>query len=191
MNKTTDSLTDDEVRQITLLIETLDRSTLDFLQIDAGGVKVTISKGAAGLAAALPASAVSVAAAAAPAPRAPSSPVAAPPPAAAAPTAPTVAPSESVDQQGTVIIPAPLMGRFYPLPEPGAAPFVTVGSEVEEDTVVGLIEVMKLFNTVHAGVRGTITEICAPANEFIEYGTPLFRVRPAAAGAAAGKGAAA
>lgn len=190
MNKTTDSLTDDEVRQITLLIETLDRSTLDFLQIDAGGVKVTISKGGAGLSAALPASAVSVAAAAAPAPRAPSSPAAAPPPAAAAPTAPTaptVAPSQSVDQQGTVIIPAPLMGRFYPLPEPGAAPFVTVGSEVEEDTVVGLIEVMKLFNTVHAGVRGTITEICAPANEFIEYGTPLFRVRPAAAGA--GKGA--
>lgn len=190
MNKTTDSLTDDEVRQITLLIETLDRSTLDFLQIDAGGVKVTISKGGAGLSAALPASAVSVAAATAPAPRAPSSPAAAPPPAAAAPTAPTaptVAPSQSVDQQGTVIIPAPLMGRFYPLPEPGAAPFVTVGSEVEEDTVVGLIEVMKLFNTVHAGVRGTITEICAPANEFIEYGTPLFRVRPAAAGA--GKGA--
>ena len=192
MNKTTDSLTDEEVRQISLLIETLDRSTLDFLQIDAGGVKVTISKGGAGLSAALPASAVSVAAAAAPAPRAPSSPAAAPPPAAAAPTAPTaptVAPSQSVDQQGTVIIPAPLMGRFYPLPEPGAAPYVTVGSEVEEDTVVGLIEVMKLFNAVHAGVRGTITEICAPANEFIEYGTPLFRVRPAGAGA--GKGASA
>ena len=69
------------------------------------------------------------------------------------------------------------MGRFYPQPEPGAPPFVTVGAEVVEDTVVGLIEVMKLFNTVQAGVRGTITEICAPAGEFLEYGTVLFRVR--------------
>ena len=56
---------------------------------------------------------------------------------------------------------------------------------MQEDTVVGLIEVMKLFNTVQAGVRGTITEICAPEGEFLEYGTTLFRVRLADGGAAA------
>ncbi len=179
MDRTIDGLTDDEVRQISLLIETLDRSTLDFLQIDAGSVKVTISKGGAGLSSSQPAPLSSVAAAAATAPRAPSSPAATPP-------AATPAPSQPVDQQGTVVIPAPLMGRFYPQPEPGAPPFVTVGSEIEEDTVVGLIEVMKLFNTVQAGVRGTITEICAPAGEFLEYGTALFRVRLASAGAAKG-----
>ena len=69
------------------------------------------------------------------------------------------------------------MGRFYPRPEPGAELYVSVGSEVQEDTVVGLIEVMKLFNTVQAGVRGVITEVCAPEGEFLEYGSPLFRVR--------------
>ena len=184
MNNTTDSLTDSEVRQISLLIETLDRSTLDFLQIDAGGVKVTISKGGAGLSAlaptlaAAPAPVAAVAYAPATAARPPVAPAAAKAPA-AAPT-----PVAAEDQSGSGVIAAPLMGRFYPRPEPGAPAFVLVGSEVQEDTVVGLIEVMKLFNTVQAGVRGTITEICAPEGEFLEYGTTLFRVRLADGAAA-------
>ena len=185
MNNTTDSLTDSEVRQIALLIETLDRSTLDFLQIDAGGVKVTISKGGAGLSAlaptlaAAPAPVAAVAYAPATAARPPVAPAAAKAPV-AAPT-----PVAAEDPSGSGVIAAPLMGRFYPRPEPGAPAFVLVGSEVQEDTVVGLIEVMKLFNTVQAGVRGTITEICAPEGEFLEYGTTLFRVRLADGGAAA------
>ena len=187
MNNTTDSLTDSEVRQISLLIETLDRSTLDFLQIDAGGVKVTISKGGAGLSALTPAAAVPAAAPAlvAAAAYAPAT-VARPPVAPAAAKAPAAAPTPMVvaEQAGTVVIAAPLMGRFYPRPEPGAPAFVLVGSEVQEDTVVGLIEVMKLFHTVQADVCGTITEICAPEGEFLEYGTTLFRVRLADGGAA-------
>ena len=188
MNTTTDSLTDSEVRQIALLIETLDRSTLDFLQIDAGGVKVTISKGGAGLSALAPAAATLAAApapvaAAAHAPASAARPPVAPAAAKAAAAAPT--PVAAEDQSGSGVIAAPLMGRFYPRPEPGAPAFVLVGSEVQEDTVVGLIEVMKLFNTVQAGVRGTITEICAPEGEFLEYGTTLFRVRLADGGAAA------
>ena len=187
MNNTTDSLTDSEVRQIALLIETLDRSTLDFLQIDAGGVKVTISKGGAGLSALAPAAALAAApasvAAAAYAPATAERPPVAPAAAKAPAAAPT--PVAAEDQSGSGVIAAPLMGRFYPRPEPGAPAFVLVGSEVQEDTVVGLIEVMKLFNTVQAGVRGTITEICAPEGEFLEYGTTLFRVRLAGGGAAA------
>jgi acetyl-CoA carboxylase biotin carboxyl carrier protein len=71
-----------------------------------------------------------------------------------------------------------LLGRFYSQPEPGAAPFVTVGSDVNEDTTVGLIEVMKTFNAVRAGVSGTVTEICAQDAELVEYGQVLLRVRP-------------
>ena len=56
---------------------------------------------------------------------------------------------------------SPLLGTFYRAPKPGAAPFVEVGSQVEEDTIVGIIEVMKLMNTVRAGVRGTVAEILA------------------------------
>ena len=56
---------------------------------------------------------------------------------------------------------APLLGTFYRAPKPGAPPFVEVGARVEEDTIVGIIEVMKLMNTVRAGVRGTVAEILA------------------------------
>lgn len=178
MNQPNEALTDAEVHRISQLIESLDRSTLDYLQVDTGDVKVTISKGGAGLplmtatAPALPPAAVAAPTSSA----APAAPAATAPPAATGAAPLARAPSQDV--AGTVVIPAPLMGRFYPRPEPGAAPFVSVGSEVQEDTVVGLIEVMKLFNTVQAGVRGVITEICAPEGEFLEYETPLFRVRP-------------
>jgi acetyl-CoA carboxylase biotin carboxyl carrier protein len=71
------------------------------------------------------------------------------------------------------------MGMFYPQPEPGSPPFVAVGTEVKEDTTVCLIEVMKTFNAVTAGVKGVITEICAESAQMVEYGQVLFRVRPA------------
>lgn len=175
MNQPNEALTDQEVHRISQLIESLDRSTLDYLQVDTGGVKITISKGGAGLPAmaspAAPATAPAASFAAAPA--ATPVPVPIPAPRIAAPPAQAGA----ADTSGTVVIPAPLMGRFYPRPEPGAELYVSVGSEVQEDTVVGLIEVMKLFNTVQAGVRGVITEVCAPEGEFLEYGSPLFRVR--------------
>ena len=70
------------------------------------------------------------------------------------------------------------MGRFYAKPEPGAAPFVTLGAKVDADASVGLIEVMKVFNSVRAGVSGIITEICVQDAQFIEYGQILFRIRP-------------
>ena len=175
-----DSLSDDEVRQIALLVETLDRSNFDFLQLDVGNLKVTIGKGSAP-----PATAVG----AAPGMPAASSAVA-PPPAAAsnAAVAAAAAPNPSEQavrnegsaQDGTVAIVTPMMGRFYAKPEPGAAPFVSVGAEVNADTTVGLVEVMKVFTAVRAGVSGVITEICVQDAEFIEYGHVLFRVRPAA-----------
>ena len=168
MNQPKEALTDQEVHRISQLIESLDRSTLDYLQVDTGGVKVTISKGGAGLPAmASPAASFAAAPAATPVP--------APTPAPRIAALPAQA--GAANTPGTVVIPAPLMGRFYPRPEPGAELYVSVGSEVQEDTVVGLIEVMKLFNTVQAGVRGVITEVCAPEGEFLEYGSPLFRVR--------------
>jgi acetyl-CoA carboxylase biotin carboxyl carrier protein len=69
-------------------------------------------------------------------------------------------------------------GRFYAQPEPGTAPFVALGAMAREDTMVALIEVMKVFNTVPAGVSGVVTEICVQDAEIIEYGQVMFRVRP-------------
>ena len=75
---------------------------------------------------------------------------------------------------------SPLLGTFYRAPKPGAQPFVDIGSPVEENTVVAIIEVMKLMNTVRAGVRGTVTEILLDDGALAEFGQPLLRVRKAA-----------
>jgi acetyl-CoA carboxylase biotin carboxyl carrier protein len=73
----------------------------------------------------------------------------------------------------------PLLGTFYRAPKPGAAPFVEVGSTVEPDTVVGIIETMKMMSTVYAGVTGTIVEICLADAQFAEPDTPLMLVEVA------------
>ena len=71
---------------------------------------------------------------------------------------------------------APMLGTFYRAQAPGAAPFVDVGTRVEPDTVVCLIEVMKMMNSVPAGVAGTIVEVCAENAQLVEHGAPLFQV---------------
>ncbi len=76
-------------------------------------------------------------------------------------------------------VPAPLLGTFYRAPKPGAPPFIEVGSVVAEDTVIGIIEVMKLMNSVRAGVSGTVIEILAQDGALVEYGETLLRVRKA------------
>ena len=71
---------------------------------------------------------------------------------------------------------APLLGIFYRSPLPGAAPYVEVGSVLEEDTVIGIIEVMKLMNSVRAEVRGTVVEILVADGSAVEQGQVLLRV---------------
>ena len=75
------------------------------------------------------------------------------------PTPPSAAAAASDGAAATIA--APMLGIFYRAPAPGATPFVDVGARVERDTVVGLIEVMKMMNAVPAGVAGTIVEVCA------------------------------
>ena len=79
---------------------------------------------------------------------------------------------------GEVAITASMIGRFYSQPEPGAAAYVSVGATVREDSTVGLVEAMKMFNAVHAGVNGVITRICVQDAALVEYGQVLFHVRP-------------
>lgn len=170
MNKDSWDLSEDEVRQVSRIIETLNQSTFDFLQIELGALKLTLSKGQAQTAGTVRA----MAANSAPAATHAAEPAVARPAAAAA----EAGAPEAVQENGTLTIVAPLVGRFYLQPEPGAPPFVTVGSEVSDDTTVGLIEVMKTFNAVHAGVTGMITEICAQDTALVEYGQILFRAQP-------------
>jgi acetyl-CoA carboxylase biotin carboxyl carrier protein len=84
-------------------------------------------------------------------------------------------------QDGLVPIKAPLLGTVYRRPSPEAPPYVDMGSFVKEDDTVCLIEVMKVFTAVKAGVRGHITEVLIETNEMVEYGQPLFMVKPGTA----------
>ena len=76
-----------------------------------------------------------------------------------------------------VAVRAPLPGTFYRAPRPGAAPFVEVGSRVEADTVIGIVETMKLMNSVHAGVAGVVAGFCVANAEFAAQGAALVRIR--------------
>jgi acetyl-CoA carboxylase biotin carboxyl carrier protein len=79
----------------------------------------------------------------------------------------------------SIAVPAPLLGTFYHAPKPGDDPFIQVGDPVTPDTVIGIIEVMKLMNSVTADVAGVVTEVVAPNGELVEFGDTLIRVGPA------------
>ena len=122
----------------------------------------------------------------APAPLPPASPPA--PPGPEAPDRDASAPDEAAgtgeggDGGGEVsgelvAVRAPLPGTFYRAPRPGAAPFVEVGSRVSAETVIGIVETMKLMNSVPAGAAGTVAEFCVGNAEFAAQGATLLRIR--------------
>ena len=77
---------------------------------------------------------------------------------------------------GVLTIKAPMLGTFYRAPKPGASPFVEVGQVVDEDDTVCVIEVMKLFSTIKAGVQGRIVNVLAEDSQMVEFNQPLFLV---------------
>jgi acetyl-CoA carboxylase biotin carboxyl carrier protein len=79
---------------------------------------------------------------------------------------------------GLVAVTAPLPGTFYRAPRPGADPFVREGDAVAPDTVVAIVETMKLMNSVHAGTAGRVARICADNGEFTPLGTTLLLIEP-------------
>jgi acetyl-CoA carboxylase biotin carboxyl carrier protein len=91
--------------------------------------------------------------------------------------------SEAVEpaepREGGVTISSPMIGVFYRAEAPGKEPFVDVGSRVEPDTIVCIIEAMKMMNSVPAGVAGTVVQICCENAEAVEYDAALFRIEPA------------
>jgi acetyl-CoA carboxylase biotin carboxyl carrier protein len=80
---------------------------------------------------------------------------------------------------GLAAVTAPLPGTFYRAPRPGADPFVQVGDSVSPDTVVAIIETMKLMNPVHAGTSGRVARIALENGDFAPIGTTLMLIEPA------------
>ena len=85
--------------------------------------------------------------------------------------------ADEVDEKELIEITAPMVGTFYSAAEPGAEPFVKVGSKIDADSVICILEAMKLFTEVEADVSGEIVEILAKDGDLVEYGQPLFSVK--------------
>ena len=91
--------------------------------------------------------------------------------------------------EGLVAVHPPLLGTFYRAPKPGAPAFVDVGDEVDVDTVVGIVETMKMMTPVHAGVRGSVVEFRTGDGDFAEQDAVLLVVDPGSGSAGLGEGA--
>jgi acetyl-CoA carboxylase biotin carboxyl carrier protein len=105
--------------------------------------------------------------------------MAAPAPVAAAPAAPAgAAPAAKDADAGLIKIESPMVGTFYASPGPDKPPFITAGASVGPETVVCLVEAMKIFNEIKAGCSGTIERILVKSGDPVEFGQPLFLVKP-------------
>ncbi|WP_407493053.1 acetyl-CoA carboxylase biotin carboxyl carrier protein [Pseudooceanicola sp. MF1-13] len=145
------------------ILRLIDSSDFDELRLETGDLKLELRRRGAGASApATPQPAPAAAPAAAPASK-PAQDVAAP----------------VVASGGGSEVPSPMLGTFYRASKPGADPFIQVGDMVSEDTVIGIIEVMKLMNQVTAGVAGIVTDIVAQDGKLVEHGQALIRVQPA------------
>lgn len=162
------TLTARDIAEITRLLED---SSFDELDLEIDGLKIHLKRGGAAWPTPTPA----------PAPAQAATPAAAAKPA-TAPAAPGLvavrngAAGATVNDPTLIAVRAPLLGTFYRAPRPGEPPFIEVGASVEPDTTVGIIEVMKLMNTVSAGTRGVVREICASDGNLVEYGETLLRI---------------
>ncbi len=145
-----------ELRRLVLLMRANDLSEVE---IEEEGKRVRVVRGLSGYVAAAPSAAW-------PAPSS-ASPPAAPGPAAAEPK----------EKRG-IEIPSPMVGTFYRSPSPDASPFVEVGDRITKDTTVCIVEAMKVMNEIKAEAEGEILEILVQNGEPVEFGQPLFLVRP-------------
>ena len=163
------SLTAADVAEILRLLE---QSSFDELNLEINGMKLSLKRGAAAAGGVRGASALAGADAGAAGVSAARDSGAAGGGANATSAGPARATDPNIHD-----VPSPLLGTFYRSPKPGAPPFVEVGSPVSEETIVGIIEVMKLMNTVRAGARGTVTEILPADGTLVEYDQPILRIR--------------
>lgn len=165
------AISEDEVRQILKLLE---ESSFDFMHLEVDDLKLTVSKGGY-----LPAAPNKNTAEASYETKASEAPVMH---AGGIRDDQAQGDVEAGHEKGLVPIKASMVGTFYTTPEPGAPPFVNMGGQVDEDTTVGLIEVMKVFTAVKSGVRGFVVEISIQNGQFVEYGRTLFLVKPESSG---------
>ncbi|EKZ0824561.1 acetyl-CoA carboxylase biotin carboxyl carrier protein [Listeria monocytogenes] len=148
----------DEIKQ---LIELIDESTLDEFELETKDSKILLKKNKTVVAAAVQEAPIAITQA----------------PAQAAPVAQTQAEANTTEDASLEVITSPMVGTFYASASPEDANFVSVGSKVSAQSVVCIVEAMKLFNEITADIDGEIAEILVSSGELVEFGQPLFKVR--------------
>ncbi|HEX6900467.1 MAG TPA: acetyl-CoA carboxylase biotin carboxyl carrier protein [Thermoanaerobaculia bacterium] len=161
--------------QIKELIELIARNRLQGLELERSGFRLKIDGQQAQQAVAMPTEAAAAPLTAAPAPAMATSALAAAPASAPAPAA---APAPAGPPAGSHIVTSPIVGTFYRAPSPDADPFVEVGSRVKKGQVLCIIEAMKLMNEIESDADGTVAEIYPQNAQAVEFGEPLFAIRP-------------
>lgn len=146
-----------DLEQIRRLMELMDRHGITALDLQQGKTRIRIRRGGV----------TSIA------PAIPSPAAASPAPIAAEPARPKPA---EVEEEFITYIKSPMVGTFYASPDPDAEPFVKVGDLVSPETTVCLIEAMKVFNPIPAGVSGKIVAVLVENGEAVDFGRPLFKV---------------
>jgi acetyl-CoA carboxylase biotin carboxyl carrier protein len=151
-----------DIRKVKKLIELLEESNINELEITEGEESVRISRGATVAAAPVPAAAPAAVIAAAPAAPAPA-------------VAPAAAPAATNELTGHVVR-SPMVGTFYGAPAPGSPVFVEPGKAVKVGDVLCIVEAMKMMNQIEADKAGTIGAVLVEDGEPIEYDQPLFTI---------------
>ena len=150
-----------DLKAIKQVIDLMKRSELSEFELEEEGFKLRLSR-QSGESAPQILQATPVAQAAAPA---------------AAPAPAAEAPAPAGDEPDISVVKSPMVGTFYRSPSPDSPAFVDVGAKISEDSVVCIVEAMKVMNEIQAEIKGTITEILVENGDAIEFGQPLFKVK--------------
>lgn len=146
-----------DLKEIKELIALMKKNDLSVFKMENEGFKITLKKGTDFQ------------------PVISTTPIAAPVAVAAPAPAPAVAPAADTGSKKEIV--SPMVGTFYRSASPESAPFVEIGAAVTPDTVVCIIEAMKVMNEIKAEMSGTVTEILAENSKPVQFGQPLFRLK--------------
>ena len=153
-----------DLKDIKAIIDLMRKNSLSEFELENQGFKIKLKRG--------------VTASSAPADEAPNVSYSLPNPASSNAQLQAPAPTAPAPVEATLDIKSPMIGTFYRAPSPEAGPYAEVGTEVNPDTVVCIIEAMKVMNEIKAEAKGVITQVMVENAKPVEFGQPLFKLRP-------------
>jgi acetyl-CoA carboxylase biotin carboxyl carrier protein len=162
-----------DLKQIKQLIDLMTRSDLTEFEVEEEGFKLKIRRGTNGQ----PVVSSTSRSSASPFPGGETVQPLAAVPIPAVPAAVPAAPAAAAEEAGIIYIKSPMVGTFYSAPSPESKPFAEKGAKVAENTVVCIIEAMKIMNEIQAELKGTVVEVLVESGQPVEYGQRLFKVK--------------